>query len=292
MSWLLFIDESGQDQRESPYEVLAGVAIEDRQLWPLIQAIGEAQEVFFGVRRYQQRGDEAKGRKILKRKTYRLANKHSQFNHTERCKRALYAFQNGSSASWIDQSALAQAKLAYVEWVLKLCQDHYCKAFASIIPKSAQRPESHLNPIKSTNILRKDYTYLFERFHHFLYVRQLSQMGIVVFDELEKSQSHLLIRQMESYFIRSKKGRKRSKLVIPEPMFVHSDLTTIIQVADLVAYIISWGVKLPKMTESRRDELGPLADEVLKLQYHNRTPKGYDTWGFKLITSLIPKQRT
>jgi uncharacterized protein DUF3800 len=30
MAWFLFIDESGQDHREAPYEVLAGVAIEDR----------------------------------------------------------------------------------------------------------------------------------------------------------------------------------------------------------------------------------------------------------------------
>jgi hypothetical protein len=31
MSWALFIDESGQDRRQSPYEVLAGVAVEDRR---------------------------------------------------------------------------------------------------------------------------------------------------------------------------------------------------------------------------------------------------------------------
>ena len=30
MAYFLFIDESGQDHRDSPYEVLAGVAIEDR----------------------------------------------------------------------------------------------------------------------------------------------------------------------------------------------------------------------------------------------------------------------
>lgn len=32
MSYLLFIDESGQDRRDSPYEVLAGISLEDRDL--------------------------------------------------------------------------------------------------------------------------------------------------------------------------------------------------------------------------------------------------------------------
>lgn len=88
MSWLLFIDKSGQDQRASPYEVLALVAVEDRQLWPIIQAIGDAQEHFFCTRRYQQQGAEAKGRKILKSKTYRLAEKHPPFAQKERCLKA------------------------------------------------------------------------------------------------------------------------------------------------------------------------------------------------------------
>ena len=32
MAYFLFVDESGQDHRESPCEVLAGVAVEDRDL--------------------------------------------------------------------------------------------------------------------------------------------------------------------------------------------------------------------------------------------------------------------
>ncbi|WP_407947349.1 hypothetical protein [Phaeovulum veldkampii] len=47
------MDESGQDRRNSPYEVLAGIAIEDRQIWPLICQISDAQQHFFGMRLYQ-----------------------------------------------------------------------------------------------------------------------------------------------------------------------------------------------------------------------------------------------
>ena len=48
--------------------------------------------------------------------------------------------------------------------------------------------------------LRKDYAYLFERFFYFLEDNAAREQGIVVFDELEKSQSHLLIDQMHRYF--------------------------------------------------------------------------------------------
>ncbi|MEO5327018.1 MAG: DUF3800 domain-containing protein [Magnetococcus sp. THC-1_WYH] len=289
MSWLLFIDESGQDQGASPYEVLAGVAVEDRQIWPLIQKIGTAQEDFFGTRRYQEWDKEAKARKILKRKTFRLAKQEDPIPADERRSLALQALTDGTQVTRRQLTALSQAKIAYVEKALELCKNFSCQAFASIIPRSAQRPDTLTNP--DADLLRKDYSYLFERFHHFLNVQQPRQMGLVIFDELEKSKSHLLIRQMERYFLRTEKGRNRAKRVIPEPLFVHSDLTTMIQVADLVAYIISWGVQLPRMTEPRRTDLASLADKVLKIRYYHRTPGGDDTWGFKLIPSLTPAPR-
>jgi hypothetical protein len=36
---LFFIDESGHDHGEAPYEVLAAVAVSERDLWNLIQAV-------------------------------------------------------------------------------------------------------------------------------------------------------------------------------------------------------------------------------------------------------------
>jgi hypothetical protein len=92
----------------------------------------------------------------------------------------------------------------------------------------------------------KTYAFLFERFFHFLNSRPESPrpMGTVIFDEVEKTQSQILIEQMERYFLHTAKGKVRSRLIVPEPLFVHSDLTTMIQMADLVAYIVSWGVRL------------------------------------------------
>ncbi|WP_419610434.1 DUF3800 domain-containing protein, partial [Thiolapillus sp.] len=72
MSYMLFVDESGQDLRKSPYEVLAGIAIEDRDLWNLICRVQDAELEFFG-RRVSDGLLELKGKKLLKRKTFRQA---------------------------------------------------------------------------------------------------------------------------------------------------------------------------------------------------------------------------
>ena len=74
VSWFLFVDESGQDGRHSPYEVLAGIAVEDRELWRLIQALKRSQEAHFGIRLFDAYGAEAKGQKLLRTKTFRHAN--------------------------------------------------------------------------------------------------------------------------------------------------------------------------------------------------------------------------
>ena len=50
MSYLLFMDESGQERGESPYEVLAGICVEDLNLWNLICQGQDAEIHFFGQR--------------------------------------------------------------------------------------------------------------------------------------------------------------------------------------------------------------------------------------------------
>ena len=51
MAWFLFIDESGHDRSASPYEVLAGVAIQDRTVREVIDQLHQAEIRSFG-RRY------------------------------------------------------------------------------------------------------------------------------------------------------------------------------------------------------------------------------------------------
>ncbi|MEM9453833.1 MAG: DUF3800 domain-containing protein [Myxococcota bacterium] len=155
-------------------------------------------------------------------------------------------------------AALAQAKLDFCERVLELCTQHHAKAFASIVDQEA--------PTTMGKGLRKDYAYLFERFFYFLDERGRSHQGIVVFDEKDRQQCVVLLEQMASYFKNTAKGRHRASRVIPEPFFVRSELSTLVQVADIIAYVTSWGVRIkPKMTRPARGELKRLADYICEI---------------------------
>lgn len=67
---MFFIDESGHDHGDAPYEVLAAVAVCERDLWNLIQAIRNAETEIFGIH-LGEVGVEFKGKKLLKTKTFR-----------------------------------------------------------------------------------------------------------------------------------------------------------------------------------------------------------------------------
>jgi hypothetical protein len=48
MAWLLFLDESGHDHKQMPYEVRGGVAMNVSQLWPFTRAVQQLEQVAFG----------------------------------------------------------------------------------------------------------------------------------------------------------------------------------------------------------------------------------------------------
>jgi hypothetical protein len=160
---------------------------------------------------------------------------------------AKQALDDGAAASVKNLKALALAKLNYVREVFEFCARFRCKAFASIVETDAQPTV--------TDGLRKDYAYLFERFFYFLEDQRPVEHGIIVFDELEKSKSHVLIDQAHKYFKDSATGRHRASLIVPEPFFVHSELTTGVQIADLIAYVVSWGFRLTQMAKPARDSV-------------------------------------
>jgi hypothetical protein len=140
-------------------------------------------------------------------------------------------------------------------------------------------------------VLRKDYAFLFERFFYYLEDRDAEAQGFVVFDELEKSRSNILIDQMERYFLGTRTGQMRSRQINPQPFFVHSDLTTLIQVADLLAYIISWGWRRTGTYEApARPELAALAAQVNGLRYRATREihgnPGHAVWSFAVIEDL------
>ena len=120
---------------------------------------------------------------------------------------ARQALDDGANADVRQLKALALAKLNYVGEVFDICGRFRCPAFASIIDKDATGTDSEG--------LRKDYAYLFERFFYYLEDMGGYEQGVVVFDELEKSQSHVLIDQAHRYLgIRLSGKCARSKLFL------------------------------------------------------------------------------
>jgi hypothetical protein len=95
---------------------------------------------------------------------------------------------------------------------------------------------------------------------------------------------------MDRYFLHTLTGRIRSSRILPEPLFVHSELTTGVQLADLAAYVISWGFRTPALTADTREELKPFAERLAALRYLARREKlgnpNFTIWSFAIIDDL------
>ncbi len=258
------------------------MAIEDRVLWPLIKELHDAEVAHFG-RRYSAGSRELKGKKILKAKTFRLATLNCEVLPHEIPTLAKQCLDDGGENATVRHlKALSLAKIGYVAEVFTICERHGCKVFVSMVDQDA--------PNTASDGLRKDYGYLFERFFYFIEDQNGQPQGIVVFDELEKSKSHILIDQTHRYFKETAIGRHRASQIVPEPFFVHSDLTTGVQIADLVAYCMSWCFRLAGMDAPQRIELLPYTTQLARMRYRairNRQGNPYfEIWSVSHISDL------
>ena len=96
MSYLLFMDESGHDHRNLPYEVRGGIALHARSLWAFISAIRSLEESAFGDLLHKYR-TEIKGYKLLDKDRFKWAAQDEQLDDATRRKYAL-AFLNKGAA--------------------------------------------------------------------------------------------------------------------------------------------------------------------------------------------------
>jgi hypothetical protein len=273
---LLFIDESGHDHSDMPCEILAGVAVAEHNLWNMVQAIRAAECKHFGGHLHDLLSDETKARKLLKAKRFRLANRPVEIQAADQVKYAHSLLAKGKEAKGKGLSscgetateliAYSRAVLDFVHSVLDIAASFNCQIIASVVDCQATRPEP--------GRLRKDYVYLFERYFYFLEGLSRTERGLVVFDELDKAKSHVLMNQMAAYFLGTETGRYRSSRIVPEPFFVHSELTTGIFLADLAAYVLGWAWRLrTRMRQKCREELRPYAAKLHDMQFHGERPK-------------------
>ena len=277
----MFLDESGHDHKNAPYEVHGGFAIHATKLWQFISAVRTLEQSIFGadLREY---GLELKGSKLLKARCFKWQSQRPYLDEAARRKQALNFLNSGKqgrSPRAEKFTAYGQACVAMAEGVIRLLQSHDARLFASIIPR-------HSKPANApADVLRKDMVFLLERFFYFLEAER--QMGLIVLDGTEKHADRLLSRRMERYFTLTLTGRQRTQWIVPVPLFVESDMAYGVQVADLCIYCLNWGWRLRgRMTEPTRPEIEPFGWLLHQMQWRGdgyRNGAVFHTHGFCYI---------
>jgi hypothetical protein len=130
--------------------------------------------------------------------------------------------------------------------IFDILERHQAKVFASAVPKGAGRPDPGTGP--SANLLRKDHTFLLERFFYFL--EKERQRGILVMDEVEEQSDRQFVRRLESYFTGTQNGRQRASWIVPSPFFVASNMALPVQMADVLIYALNFGYRRPGEMEA------------------------------------------
>jgi hypothetical protein len=292
---IFFLDESGQDLHEAPYEVRAAVDVPNEALWGLLQEMIALEKKHFGVA-LAEVGGESKGKKLLSRK---------RFAHAKQCRLLAEDYRRNLVRAFLQRGAIskhrkqpfvpyaeelaayAQAGHAYVKDVLNAARRRQCKAFAAIVDKRVARPENQV-------FLRKDYRYLLDRFSRHTQSISDHETGLMVFDQTEASDSRRLLQQMESYANETVTGYRTSQRLVPAPFFVDSRLTPVVQLADLVAYIVNWGIRFGKVTAERRDELKDFSRIVREMEWSGNEPdelgtRSWISYGFFHVKSLLDR---
>lgn len=286
MAWLLFLDESGHDHKQMPYEVRGGVAIEDRRLWAFTRQMQDLEQISFGCRLREFR-KELKGSSLLDRKRFRFARQSETMPAEERRRNArafLMKGLQGHRPTKTEFSAYGQACIEMARGVFQLLREHGGVVFATATPARLARPTGI-----AEDYLRKDVVFLLERFFYFLEGRK--EHGLLVMDGSEKNQDRKFVRQLENYFTKTKTGRFRTQWIVPTPFFVASDMAYPIQVADLCIYCINWSFRLPSrgMDKPVREEIrNEFLEWLQQLQFHGegyRDGQVFETWGICYVSN-------
>ncbi len=186
---LFFVDESGIDLHEAPCSVLAAVSFPESEAWSFAREFSILKAELL---RLDEPDDyDAKGSKLLKRRVFQQAGREPAIALADRntaIESLLSKNDKQINVTAFELTALAQAKLEFVDRALDLASKTGVKVFASIVPRDA--PQQH-----DATFLRKDWAYLFQRIHCHVCDINEGEHGILLFDELDPALCQRLFRR-------------------------------------------------------------------------------------------------
>ena len=239
MSWLLFMDESGHDHKNTPLEVRGGIALHAGNVWGFTNAVREAEREIFGLNLFEY-GIELKGSKLLEHKRFIWAKRAPAFSDTQRqrlVRRFLDHRLKKTTPSKDEFTAYGQASLMMVDRIFDLLIAHQAKLFAAAIPRGVKPPPNH----QLKDFLWKDQNFLLERYFWFLEAQQ--EHGLLVMDQTDKTEDRRFLNRIRGYFEKSQNGRRRARWIVPTLLFVDSELSAGVQAADICIYCVNWGFR-------------------------------------------------
>ncbi len=241
MAWFLFMDESGHDHKQMPYEVRGGFSIAEDKLWPLLQDANRLELDCFGARLADYKS-EIKGSKLLNKDRFKWAAGGDEIDAETRkqlCRSFLQVGLEKKSPSGRQFTAYGQACLLMADGIFDILDRYQANVFAAAVPRGSGKPDpANAEP---PDILRKDHVFLLERFFYFL--ERERHRGILVMDEVEEQADRRFVRKLEQYFTGTLKGRQRASWIVPSPFFVASNMTLPVQMADVLIYALNWGYR-------------------------------------------------
>ena len=304
MSYLLFIDESGSDRKQMPYEIHGGIIVPMSKAWDLIRSIKDAELRQFGAP-LGQFGLEAKGERLLQKRIFKHAEGQNKKNpgspppafagEEDRRQHALSFLKKGADKlrpNAHEFRAYGMACLDLVDEIFQACVKNEVKIVAAAVDPGAPRPPAR----EWTEMLRKDLVYLFERLFYFMESQPRGAMAACVFDQKDDldgprcTEGQKLNECIARYFTKTHTGRVRSSRILPEPLYARSDLTTLLGVADLTIYTINHVFRpTEEWTQSIREELRPFVDWIYRLQWSGQRENGSWLHSIFHMADLRPK---
>lgn len=213
---------------------------------------------------------ELKGSTLLDRKRFRFAEQASPMRDEARrkhCRAFLTKGLEKKTPNREEFTAYGQACLEMARGIMQLLTDHKAVLFAAAIPRSVAKPATR----EAEDYLRKDQVFVLERFFYFLESKR--EHGLLVMDEVDKTEDRRFVGRLQRYFTKTNTGRYRTTWIVPTPFFVSSDMTYPVQASDICIYCVNCGFRLPSvgMDAPKRDEIarefGPWLN---RLQFHGQ----------------------